>query len=161
MTRWILVAVFSLSLSQHARAQTMDNALRGLDVVRLAIENLDEDSKACGITEDLVRNAFMFPASAAKFKVVHVGASVSVFYINVLTLRTNTPQCISSVTTDLRTYQPVDLKQSNRTVFTIVVLWNKGRVFVSNPNAHAEQVKTAIEGLTKEFVIEWNLDNKP
>jgi len=41
-----------------------------------------------------------------------------------------------------------------------VELWNTGWVGFSNPSQHGGQIKQTVEDLTKEFVTQWNLQNK-
>jgi hypothetical protein len=41
-----------------------------------------------------------------------------------------------------------------------VQLWDRNWVGSSNPSQHGGQIKQTVEDLTKEFVTEWNLQNK-
>jgi hypothetical protein len=59
--------------------------LGGVKTVRLLIEDFSPKAAECGISEDLVRSAFMYPASSARFKIVSE-ASDATFYIAVTTV---------------------------------------------------------------------------
>jgi hypothetical protein len=60
-------AALSLSIADAA-GQTEGNQLRGATKFQLMIQTQrDAGVDACGVTEDRIREAFMFPASGAKF----------------------------------------------------------------------------------------------
>src|SRR5262249_50201094 len=79
------LVIASLLLGDQAQAQTFGNQLRGINQISLRIEPLDEDNKECQVTEALIRDAFMFPASGARFGVQEKFA-LPPMYFNIMTL---------------------------------------------------------------------------
>jgi len=135
--------------------------LRGLWRIELVIENLGQDSKACGITEDSVRAAFTYPASFSSLQIAKDPESPYA-YINVNTIRPSGTQfCFSSVEMRIVAPQQIELEFSGRQALSEVVLWRVGSILTSSANRHERQVTETIEGYAKKFISDWNLDNKP
>jgi hypothetical protein len=124
------------------------------------MEPLDDQGKACGLTEASIREAIMYPLSSSKIKVDRALAP-AVFYVNVNTSYSKDRLCVSSVHMEARFYQNVTLKFSGDTMLVEINLWRDGGILFSPPSRHAAQITSGIEQYTKKFVTDWNLDNKP
>jgi hypothetical protein len=117
------------------------------------------DAKECGITKQLVEDAFMYPASGAKFQVVGDPNSAQIG-IGILTVQVGPGLCASSVVLNVTSIQTVTLDYSNTTISAAVLLWNKAGVVTSPRSQHASQIKQGVEDVTKSFITQWNLSNK-
>lgn len=158
-------AVFGLLMgsflfADQAQAQTYRNQLRAINQISYLLEPLDEDQKECQLTEALIRDAFMFPASSARF-VVQEQLGLPAFYINVTTLLfKRNDVCFSNIDMRLRVFQEMKLETSGRSIFATILLWNVSSVRSSVKGQHGRSVREAIEEGTKKFITNWNLDNK-
>jgi hypothetical protein len=158
MRRTIFIIAICLLGSVHqARSEVTDQRLKDVKQITLLVEELHKDSTYCGVTKDFIREAFMYPASSARFKVV--GSSPAVFYINVNTGRAG-DDCFSAIDIQLYMYQRVKLQLSNRIVYDDVVLWSTGGILGSDRSTHGQKIREAVEEYTKRFIPQWNLDNK-
>jgi hypothetical protein len=68
--RYISFVAALLLIADPCCAQTFQYKLRGLSQVEIVIGDLNQHSKACGVTKAGIREAFMFPASAAPFQII-------------------------------------------------------------------------------------------
>jgi hypothetical protein len=155
------LAMTSVLLSEQAIAQTYGNQLRGINQISLLIEPLDEDQKECQLTEALIHDAFMYPASGARFVIVKEAIAVPKMYFNITTLFFRQNQvCFSNVDIRLQVHQEARLETSGRSILATILLWNVSSVRSSVRGRHAQPIREAIEEATKKFVTDWNLDNK-
>jgi hypothetical protein len=155
----IVVACLCVSAS-FANAQ--DNTLlSGLKRINLLIENLTNDAQSCGITNALVREAFMYPASSARFS-VEQGSSIPTFYILITTVRTQNGICASSVKVEVYSFEMVKLTFSGRSDFAAkVALWQFDWLGIDfDPHIHGEAIKKILDEATRSFITDWNLANK-
>jgi hypothetical protein len=60
---WIAIFGLVILLSSQAQAQTVGNNLRGVNQFKLLFQPLDGEAKECQLTEALIHDAFMYPAS--------------------------------------------------------------------------------------------------
>jgi hypothetical protein len=132
--------------------------LRGLSEVDLIIEDLSSGAKPCGLTEEAIRAAAMYPLSSTKIAVDH--SADLTLYINVGTLHPNVG-CISSIAIQAYAFQKVTLQFSGDEKAVEIILWKSGSLLTSSRNEHARQVSEEIEEKVKKFITDWNLDNKP
>jgi hypothetical protein len=103
----------------------------------------------------------MYPASSANFKIIEQPeAWVPTFYINIATVLDDLG-CYSSVDTRLYLHQPVTIIPNNRPVFADVLLWEGSGVYTSSRSNHSQFIQDVIEKFTKQFITQWNLNNKP
>ena len=153
------VVIASLLFADQAQAQTLGNKLRGINQISLLIEQLDDATKACQITDALIQSAFMYPASGARFVVVKTSINVPNMYFNIVTVRPN-QICVSNIDMLLYVDQEVKLKASNRDIYAVIQLWTGGSIRSSANGQHAQAVRDTIERVTKKFITDWNLDNK-
>jgi hypothetical protein len=185
MYRHLVVATFVLMLAaERCGAQTFGHVLGGLSNIELLIEKLDKDAASCGISEEAIREAFMYPVSGSKFQISSPNRFVAPVesanptsshivkelanrlvpprvYVEVTTLRlTPDNTCFSHVSMSVEHDQQVELDFSGRSSVVTIELWHQGMVEVSSVNRHAQVIKQAVEHLTKSFITDWNFDNK-
>jgi S1-C subfamily serine protease len=155
----MIVAAAMIVLPQQSHAQTLNKLLRGLSKVQLVIEDLDSDSKGCGLSEEAVRASVMYPLSSTD---IRVEPRVNVaFYVNISTLLIAADQrCTSSLRIRVYAYQTVTLNFSGDEKYAEVTLWNSTSIHSSGRAPHARQIADAIESRAKKFITDWNLDNK-
>jgi hypothetical protein len=159
--RRILVAITCLlMLSFQCEAQTIGHALRGLAKINVLVEDLGDEDIKCGLTEDLIRDAVLYPTSSAKIQVANELVSESL-YVNTLSFFSEAAQfCVTTIVMEARSFEEEMLTSSRRKVRSEIVLWRDGRLASSNRSGHARLVAEGIEQLAKKFVTDWNLDNK-
>jgi hypothetical protein len=146
--------VFSVG-SPTVRAQTQnDGRLKGLKKIYLLIETLDKTAEGCGLSEDLIRTAVMYPLSSSPMEIEDRSTT---FYVNLGTLRSQ-GTCFSTLS--IKIYQNVKLTFANFERNYKLGLWNKTWFGFSPPHEHGQMVRAAIETMTKDFLTAWNLDNK-
>lgn len=140
-------------------AQAGDHGLRGLKQINLLIERLDNNSQTCGITEALIRDAFMFPVSSSRMQISNA-YDVPTFYIQVTTLHDRTGLCVSSINMRAYNFQSLKLTYGTTKDYFKIELWSEGWVGYTQATRHGQRIRETIETLTKKFVTAWNLANK-
>jgi hypothetical protein len=159
--------LLGLLFSDQAQSQTTSNRLSGVKEISFLIERDDDDANECRITEDLIRDAFMYPLSGGRFAVKERPVlDVPYMYISIPTMFFKQRQhCVWHILMQLGVPQGVTLTASGRTVFAKVELWHE-RFMMSSAlkdyagQDHARRVREAIEEMTKKFITDWDLDNK-
>jgi hypothetical protein len=136
--------------------------LRGLKSIRLSVEGIDDEAQKCGVTESLIREAFLFPLSQSRIKFT-TDKMAPLFWVRANVLIQERPgQCISSLELAVVNYQRVQLDylddRDEPPVWAFVRLWDAGTLLVGT--RHAERVRAAVENATKKFVTTWNLANR-
>jgi len=158
------IVIASLLLGEQAQAQTRGNSLRGINQIDLVIPALNKSSEECQITEALIRDAFMYTASGARFSLIRDSQFqffVPFFYFNTMTLSFKPDQlCVSAIEMRLRVTQQVELKASGQSILARIELWNDGSIRSSAKGQHGDVIRDWIERATKRFITDWNLDNK-
>ena len=160
---FLFAAVCLLSTENLSLAETPDPRLRGLTSLGFLVDGVDDEaSKNCGITESTVRDAFMYVASSANFKITTDLRSPH-FVVTIITLIQRQPiQCISAVSIQVGYYQQVTLDYGDSlSPWVWVGLWKYEGLYVSHVENHPKRMAAAIEDITKNFVTAWNLANKP
>jgi hypothetical protein len=166
MLRFLFLAALGLLMLGSAalgEAGETREPLRGITAVRLKPLGVDREAERCGITESLVREAIMFPASMSKLRITDQGGFLSpVLLITVSVLHLDRDdQCFSSVRLELLNNQQIKLDFSNEPpVWVDVLLWRNTWIFASSASRHPLQLRTAIESQTKKFLADWSLANK-
>jgi hypothetical protein len=121
---------------------------------------LDDDDKVCGITEESVRDAFLYPVSSSRLRFSR-GLSGPLFHVQITTILQRQPrQCISSVMVhvfDLLSV-PLDFARGSAPKVALV-LWNDERLRVTDPSQHGERIRTAVRESAEKFLTRWNLAN--
>jgi hypothetical protein len=133
--------------------------LKDIRQFELVIEDLSKYARECGITEDSIRGAFMYPASSAKFS-LGTALETPTIYIRVSTIHLPQGICETEVEMDVQGYQKISLPSSGRDVLATIILWHSGSMTMSYPAIHGRQVKEMIENKTKELITDWNLANE-
>jgi S1-C subfamily serine protease len=154
-----LAATAAIFIANQSQAQTTNSLLRGLSKIEVIVEGLDKDDRVCGLTDQGVRAAAMFPLSSAKLEVV--SSARASFYVNVNTLYLSPIEsCVSTVQVRLYVYQNVTLDFSGDEKFVEVRLWSSGSIISSERTKHTRRISESIEDHTKKFITDWNLDNR-
>jgi hypothetical protein len=131
------------------------DALRGLTSISIVVDSLDEDERRCGITEQLIRDAFLYPIGQSRIRLSTSELEGPVFWVRVTTLIQRQPnQCISAVEMRVFRYHQVQLDYAPP-----MGLWDAATIIVGD--RHAERLGAAVESATKRFVTTWNLANRP
>jgi hypothetical protein len=163
--RLVLVCTtFALWLGAAANAQMSQEgsqqALIGLDSVGFFVEPLDDDDKVCGITEESVRDAFLYPISSSGLRFSGV-SSGPLFHVQITTILQRQPrQCISSVMVHVFEFLSVPLTFAHESAPEVaLVLWNDERLRVTDPSHHGERIRTAVRESAEKFLTSWNLAN--
>ena len=159
--RFIAVCLFIGAGFGDAQAGSHSGDLTGITKIELLIESLTANAKACGITEKMISDAFMYPASSSRLQIARDDLDVPSFYIQVTTLHTNSGACASSINFRLWYRQPVKPVFAESPRGLDIVFWIDGSIVMSAQNHHAQMVKEDVENYTKKFLTNWNLDNKP
>jgi hypothetical protein len=162
MFRCLVLAAVCIFVADASSAQMGKNdtrALRGLKSIALLVEGLDEEAQRCGITESLIRDAFLFPISQSKIELSD-GKIGPKFWIRVTVVIQRQPnQCVSSLELAVINYQRVQLDYTDEPPpWVMVRLWDDSWITVGPQ--HAQRVRNAVENATKKFLTTWNLANK-
>jgi hypothetical protein len=155
-----LIAVCLFMSAGFGHAQTYDGNLKGLKLIKPLVEDLDEGARACGVTEELIRDGFMYPVSSSNLQISDTNSDAATFYIQLTTLRMRFG-CVSAINIKVYVYQFLKPPFSDDAKLFKVELWSQGSINSSGTNEHARSIKGAIEDITKHFMTAWNLDNKP
>jgi hypothetical protein len=164
MRRLVLfVATAATLMCNQGHARTKHNLLRGASKIALSIEKQSPEAKECGLTEEAIRAAVMYPLSSSKVELVPANdADAVVLYVNIASLYLKEDQtCFSSLSIQVYTYQKVTLEFSGDEKYAWIELWTSGGVASSYPSRHAQRMTSFIEDKVKKFITDWNLDNKP
>ena len=115
----------------------------------------------CGLAEQAIRAAAMYPLSSAKIEIA--SRALVHFYINVNSVFLREDRlCISNLHIKVYTFGDVTFSFSGDEKQGVeVVLWDTGYVASSGRSSHARYIAGGIEDQVKRFITDWNLDNKP
>jgi hypothetical protein len=157
MLRLFVASILLCLTPIEANAQDLYLGLTHLNKFHLTVFLPNADK--CGITKQLIEDAFMYPASGAKFQVADDPNSGEI-NIEIETVQLGPGICASSVSLHVLYRQPVTLEYSNTMARAAVLLWNRAGVVTSIDSEHASQIKQGVEDVTKSFITQWNLSNK-
>jgi hypothetical protein len=148
--RWVvLAAIFLLSISLGAPAQTQGQPVRGVSQFTIKLDELDSNSVRCGLTEDGIRKAILYPASSARFQMSD--SAITDFSVSLSTLYfERADACVTDILVVVRSYQTGTLK----------AVWTRSIHLSGARSGYQQRSLQAIEDLTRDFVIDWNLANK-
>jgi hypothetical protein len=164
LTRWLLPFVIggaALSvIPLVVRAQTDGKVLRGITKVRVIIEDLSDDATKCGFDKDSILRAALFPLSSSHLQVVSGrGTDAFVLYLNVNALAMpEVKGCAYNALMELS--QPQFIKTTFGEKFLNVMYWNNGRIGAGPRGEVGRELAVSLDALTKQFLIDWNLDQK-
>src|SRR5437660_4686530 len=144
--------------SGHAADDSLLNSpLRGITRFTLLIEDLSPDAARCQITEQLIRDSFLYPVSSSKIAVTGYDAFSDDPRMYIAVLTSENRGCISKIDIQAYQQQSVTIKASNKTAFANVELWKAGGLISGRYDSHARQMREGIEGFAKQFITAWNL----
>ena len=147
--------ILALAAVGIASAQTEDKSLRHVNSFELLIEQLDDDSATCGITEGKLIKAVKSAASGAPF---NFKGNAYTLYVRVSTLPEGN-KCFSSIDMQAYYYGELVLPNYPKGNFAEVVLWENGTIFVSQRSRHGGDVTDTVEQLVDDLVQSWHGDN--
>jgi hypothetical protein len=150
-------AALGLSVADGA-AQTEGNQLRGAESFHLIIQTTNPSGDACGVTEERIREAFMFPASGAKFAI----AEIAPLAIHIVSLGGDVKdgRCATHVKLLVYFYLTVEPRFAKAPFEGRVVVWDGDALSFSGRDDHPKEVREVVDALTRKFVTDWNMDNK-
>ena len=158
-TMWYLAVLIAfVTLSPHSYSQTVGKRLEGITSVRISASDLNEEAMDCGVTKEGLRSAAMSPVATSKLRLGE-GSSV-ILEIEVLAGELFSGPCIAAYRLQLVTHQNVELNGTQLERFIKIQLWERNRMIWGPKDEFATQIRDAIEELTKEFVVEWTLDQQ-
>jgi len=163
LIRRLILIVAYLVAADATSALDNHHLLRGIKSLSLGVVGLDRAAQSCGINQSVIRDAIMYPASSAKFQITDEQKGPT-FYVRVLTIVQQVPiQCITSVEIQIYVPQKIILEYTGEpwAQDAVIELWEDNTVLVSIADLHPQQLKLAIENMTKRFVTDWNFANKP
>ena len=147
-----------LFVASSAGAQTLQHQLRGITEAQIFIQVVDHDGEACGITEDGIKSAVMFPISSSDLIIVE--DSFTIIYISATVLSIPYAGCTVSYKIQMYTNQYIELIITETTILGRIELWAKSGIAYSNESNISKHINDLLETLTKELITDWNLDNK-
>jgi hypothetical protein len=171
--RYLLPVILFIVVTSTANAQSNKirsnfdsvrnaDALRGLKSIDLFIQGIDDKAQHCGLTEDLVREAFAYPINQSKLQFLHYGGGPTFFIRVIVSIQRQPNQCISSLELAVMNYQRVELDYANeQPKWAWVRLWDDAWLFVAGTEPLAEQVRKAIQSSAQDFLTAWTFANKP
>jgi hypothetical protein len=166
MRKLSLIAVWIFLSAGLSQAQQQPGSLSGIKSANVNINEADAENKSCGITDQLIREAVMYPISGSRLKVSSLlppSTDVPILSVAISTVRGGVTSglCLSGIRIQLAIYQPLTLPFASGPRMHKVMLWEGGWHGGSMQHDHAKQIREQIELLMKRFVTAWNLDNKP
>jgi hypothetical protein len=154
-----------MATCHHLTAQTSTHSLEGLRAVNVLVEYIDDDAKKCGLTEQGIFRAAMAPLSGSALNVGKAMETSSIYNAATFYVQTNTVRfkadCVTNTTIRVYDHASAEPPSLNRSIRAEVHLWSTGNMAGSPKHDHRKTVETAIEQLTKMFLNDWNLSNKP
>lgn len=152
-----VIATFTLIIftAGGAPAQTVNGTLRDVDKLMIAIEPMDDDARACGISESRLTKTVTEVAEDAGFTLNGFDYTL---YLRISSLPTAT-DCFSSIDIDVRYVGNLPLPAYPQGNVVRAVLWSNGSVIFSPRNAHGQEVGAVVKSLVEALVVDWARDN--
>ena len=147
--------LIALATAGAASAQTEDKSLRRVMSFDLLVEQLDEDSATCGITESKVANAVKSSSRGAPFD---LRGNEYTLYIRITTV-TLENKCFSNIFMEAYYYGELILPNYPKGNYAEVLLWENGLSYVSTTSDHGGDTTDYLKDLTRTFVTDWRGDN--
>ena len=158
-TMWYLAVLIAfVALSPHSYSQTIGKRMEGIGSVRISAFNLNEEAADCGVTKEDLRAAASISVGTSRLRLSE--GSSKILEIDVLAGELFSGPCIAAYRLQLVTHQNVELNGTKLERFIKIQLWERNRVIWGPRDEFATQVRDAIENLTKEFVVDWTLDQQ-
>jgi hypothetical protein len=161
----VLVALLGPTTA-HAADDEVDERktpLARLGEIQLLIEDVGAEGKACGLTRELIEEAFMYPVSSSRLRVVvdtdGTYDLTPTFYIKVLSGIENN-RCYAYISGFLYSWELVTIFATKVKPLVRVELWQEGVLISGSAVSFTQHARTILERLSKRFVTEWNIENK-
>ena len=162
MKRFLMILVLGLLLSSKVLATVgiSTHGLKGLKEFNLIVENFStEAKKICGITSKDIERSVKYILSNSKIKLTTKSGTEKI-YVQVTMLPAE-DYCVGYIAFMTYGDQQEQKNSSGNTFFSTPRSYEaRGGVFGSSPNQFKNYLLGIIEDVTKEFVIEWNEQNK-
>ena len=151
------IAIFGAALcaASGASAQTLHGTLRDVANMEIAVEPLDSDARACGISEAALTQAVTKGADGAGFALTGYDYDL---YLRVSSLPNKT-DCFSSIDIEVRYAGKLPLPAYPKGNFVRTVLWSNGTVVFSARNHHGVDIAKVVTDLVRVLVADWVEDN--
>ena len=182
--RTLIVFALALAMTWSSEARTVDNMLQGIQTLELLIA-VDDQSKACGITEADVREVIMLPARSVGLNllptdplstdadslgrpelIVGVGTKHGIT-VSQTDEKGNSSTllygdlCASSVQLTALIVQKVTIEATGYKATAAIILWREGGdVVAGHVSLHKFLVQGAVSELAKKFTMDWVLDKQ-
>lgn len=152
-----VIAMFGLVLctANGAAAQTRHGTLRDVNNMEIAVEPMDADAKACGITVSGLTEAVRKGAEGAGFALESYDYTL---YLRISSLPSKA-DCFSSVDIEVRYAGKLPLPAYPKGNFVRTVLWSNGTIVFSPRNHHGADIAAVVTLLVKGLVTDWTGDN--
>jgi pyocin large subunit-like protein len=141
-------------------AEDLSKLLRGITEVGIMVDHLDEDTRTCGITEDLVKSTIEHTLKKnIPVTITDVFQSNADVYIKITTnYIAQVDVCLSSIEMEIK--KLVGLEDGNNTVTGLVTIWSAGNLSSgSRPNYPRWFQENLSKGLT-QLSSDWLLQNQ-
>jgi hypothetical protein len=149
--RAIFVAAISLVAFPACAVTTAEPALSLVDQFALAIEDIDNVSKRCGITRELIESAIRYPILRTGLKIAP--SSDAILDVEMVSSRFGAI-CDTSYKLELDVLAPVSYK--GKSFVGYVVLWGSGGDISSPSGEHASRMRNMLEQQAKDLVVNWS-----
>jgi hypothetical protein len=149
--------IFGLALcaANGASAQTIYGTLRGGTNFEIAVEPLDADARACGVSEARLAEAVRNGSEKAGFNLDGYDYSI---YVRISSLPRGS-DCFSSIDVEVRYVGKLPLPEYPNGNRVRAVLWSNGTIIISPRNQHRREVASVITLLVKGLAEDWIQDN--
>jgi hypothetical protein len=145
----------ALGVANDASAQTIHGTLRAVINIEIAVEPLDADARACGISEAKLDDAVRKGSKEAGFNLD--GHDYS-FYVRVSSLPRDS-DCFSSIDVEVRYVGKLPLPAYPNGSRVRAVLWSNGTIIISARNQHGREVAALLTSLVEGMSEDWIQDN--
>jgi hypothetical protein len=130
-------------------------ALRGLKSVYLVVEQLDAQSRDCGIDDEIIKNSVTYPLANSRLKVSsrEIGTRL---YVNVTTFyEEEISRCTSNIELEVNALQSVLIRDTANEAVVKIVLWDSGALILGERDQHRERLRSALEERANQLVADW------
>lgn len=151
----LVVLALALGAAKGAAAQTLYGTLRDVLNLEIAVEPLDQDARACGISEAKLTDAIRQGAEDAGFGLQGYDYAL---YLRISSLP-RASDCFSSIDIEVRYVGKLPLPAYPEGNLVRTVLWSNGTIIISPRNVHGREIASVVVHLVKGLVADWTRDN--
>jgi hypothetical protein len=145
--------------SQEA-ATGPDAALRGLNSLGLVVEDLNEQSVTCGLSQQAIESAAMRSLTDAGFKVYRNSDEDTYLYVQVITTSGSGGLCVSRYDVFLYTNTTAPLPYQSGSNLVQVELLHSGGIAGGQVGTHADAVMGPVKKAVDEFIARIRAANR-